>query len=97
IKRGIPIRIELGPRDLEKGTAAFSRRDRPMKEKAFLPSSEVVQTLSATLDEIQKGLFTRAQAFRDQNTVRIDSKPDFYDFFTPKNDERPEIHGGFAL
>jgi prolyl-tRNA synthetase len=97
IKRGIPIRVELGPRDLEKGTVAFSRRDRPVKEKAFLPSSEVVQSLSATLEEIQNNLFTRAKTFRDQHTVRIDSKADFYDFFTPKNDERPEIHGGFAL
>jgi prolyl-tRNA synthetase len=97
IKRGIPVRIELGPRDLEKGTVAFSRRDRPVKEKAFLPSAEVVATLSAILQEIQNNLFTRAQGFRNQHTVRIDSKADFYDFFTPKNSERPEIHGGFAL
>jgi prolyl-tRNA synthetase len=97
IKRGIPVRIELGPRDLAKGTVAFSRRDRPVKEKALLPKGEVIATLSATLEEIQNNLFTRAQAFRDQHTVRIDSKADFYDFFTPQNAERPEIHGGFAL
>jgi prolyl-tRNA synthetase len=97
IKRGIPIRIELGPRDLEKGTVALSRRDRPAKEKVFLPATEVVQTLAATLKEIQDNLFARAKTFRDQYTVRLDSKADFYDFFTPKNTERPEIHGGFAL
>jgi prolyl-tRNA synthetase len=97
IKRGIPVRIELGPRDLEKGTVAFSRRDRPVKEKAFLPGVEVVRTLSGILEEIQNNLFTRAKTFRDQHTVRIDSKADFYDFFTPKNSERTEIHGGFAL
>ena len=97
IKRGIPIRIELGPRDLEKGTVALLRRDRPAKEKAILPTTEVVQTIAGTLEEIQNILFSRAQAFRDQYTVRIDSKADFYDFFTPKNAEKPEIHGGFAL
>ncbi|HZC34768.1 MAG TPA: proline--tRNA ligase [Chthoniobacterales bacterium] len=97
IKRGIPIRIELGPRDLEKGTVALLRRDRPAKEKAILPTTEVVQTIAGTLEEIQNILFSRAQAFRDQYTVRIDSKADFYDFFTPKNAEKPEIHGGLAL
>jgi prolyl-tRNA synthetase len=97
IKRGIPIRIELGPRDLEKGTVALSRRDRPAKEKAFLPAVEVAQTIPGTLEEIQNNLFSRAKTFRDQHTVQIDSRVDFYDFFTPKNAEKPEIHGGFAL
>jgi prolyl-tRNA synthetase len=97
IKRGIPIRLELGPRDLEKGTVALSRRDRPVKEKTFLQASEVVSTLATLLEEIQNNLFARARTFRDQHSVRIDSQKDFYDFFTPKNPERPEIHGGFAL
>jgi prolyl-tRNA synthetase len=97
IKRGIPIRLELGPRDLEKGTVALSRRDRPVKEKTFLQASEVVSNLATLLEEIQNNLFARARTFRDQHSVRIDSQKDFYDFFTPKNPERPEIHGGFAL
>jgi prolyl-tRNA synthetase len=49
------------------------------------------------LGEIQRNLYDRAKVLRDSNTVRIDSKKDFYDFFTPKNYEKPEIHGGFAL
>src|ERR1700752_470479 len=97
IKRGVPIRLELGPRDLEKGTVAIARRDRPIKEKAFRPVEEVVKAIPDILSEIQTGLYQRAKALRDQNTVRIDSKADFYDFFTPKNAERPEIHGGFAF
>ena len=47
--------------------------------------------------DIQKNLYDRAKELRDSNTVRIDTKEDFYDFFTPKNKEKPEIHGGFAL
>ena len=97
IKRGVPIRLELGPRDLEKGTVAIARRDRPIKEKAFKPVEEVVKGIPGILSEIQAGLYQRAKELRDQHTVRIDSKADFYDFFTPKNAERPEIHGGFAF
>ena len=97
IKRGVPIRIEIGPRDLSAGTVALSRRDQPVKEKTFKPSAEIVDQLPAILGEIQKNLYDRAKILRDSNTVRIDSKKDFYDFFTPKNKEKPEIHGGFAL
>ena len=49
------------------------------------------------LDEIQSQLFDRALAMRQQNTQVIDSLSDFRDYFTPRNSEKPEIHGGFAL
>jgi prolyl-tRNA synthetase len=97
IKRGVPIRIEIGPRDLAEGTVALSRRDQPVKEKRLLRADEVVNMVPAILTEIQQNLFDRAKALRDANTIRIDTKADFYDFFTPRNSEKPEIHGGFAL
>jgi prolyl-tRNA synthetase len=97
IKRGVPVRIEIGPRDLAAGTVAVSRRDQPVKEKSFQSSAEIVDRLPAILEDIQKKLYQRAKVLRDTSTVRIDSKKDFYDFFTPKNKEKPEIHGGFAL
>ncbi len=97
IKRGVPVRIEIGPRDLAAGTVAVSRRDQPVKEKSFQSSAEVVDRLPAILEDIQRNLYQRAKVLRDTSTVRIDSKKDFYDFFTPKNKEKPEIHGGFAL
>jgi prolyl-tRNA synthetase len=97
IKRGVPVRIEIGPRDLAAGTVAVSRRDQPVKEKSFQSSAEVVDRLPAILEDIQMNLYQRAKVLRDTSTVRIDSKKDFYDFFTPKNKEKPEIHGGFAL
>jgi prolyl-tRNA synthetase len=56
-----------------------------------------VATVAKQLAEIQQNLYTRALAFRKENTREIDSKDEFYAFFTPKNDEKPEIHGGFAL
>jgi prolyl-tRNA synthetase len=46
---------------------------------------------------IQKNLFERAEKFQKEHTRVIDSKKEFYDFFTAKNSAKPEIHGGFAL
>jgi prolyl-tRNA synthetase len=97
IKKGAPIRVEIGPRDLEKGSVAVARRDRGPKEKEFLPTNEFVGKVTETLQAIQDGLLARATAYRDANTVKLDTKEDFYAFFTPKNADKPEIHGGFAL
>src|SRR5947208_12199489 len=96
-KKGVPIRLELGPRDLEKNSVAVSRRDQPVKEKQFLPTSEFVARAPQILGSIQQNLYQRALKFRDANTQTIESKHEFYDFFTPKNSAKPEIHGGFAL
>ncbi len=97
IKKGVPLRVELGPRDLESGNVAVTRRDEDTKAKAFLPASEFVSQVPGLLDAIQQNLFDRALAFREEHTRKIDSKEEFYDFFTPKNAAKPEIHGGFAL
>jgi prolyl-tRNA synthetase len=97
IKKGVPIRVELGPRDLESGQVAVGRRDQPVKAKDFLSSIEFVRHASEILDSIQQNLLERATKFRDTYTRVINSKDEFYDYFTPKNSEKPEIHGGFAL
>jgi len=97
IKKGVPVRIEIGPRDLEKGEAAVARRDRAHKDKAFLPWDDLVAGLPGTLQEIQDGMLERATAFRDAHMRSIATEDEFYEFFTPANPEHPEIHGGFAL
>jgi prolyl-tRNA synthetase len=97
IKKGVPLRVEIGPRDLEKGSVAVARRDRGPKEKEFLPTPEFVSRAPEMLQSIQDTLLARATAYRDEHTVKIDSKEDFYAFFTPRNSDKPEIHGGFAL
>jgi prolyl-tRNA synthetase len=51
----------------------------------------------ALLQSIHDGIYQRALAFREANTRVIESKEDFYAWFTPKNEAKPEIHGGFAL
>ena len=97
IKKGVPVRIEIGPRDLAQGTAAVARRDRAHKEKEFLPLAEIPARIPAALEGIQSELLRRATEFRDAHTKPIDSKEEFYAFFTPQNSAKPEIHGGFAL
>jgi prolyl-tRNA synthetase len=97
IKKGVPLRVELGPRDLESRSVAVSRRDQPVKAKEFMPSEEFVRRAVDLLDSIQRSLFDRAKQFRDTHTRMIDSKEEFYDFFTSKDSTKPEIHGGFAL
>jgi prolyl-tRNA synthetase len=97
IKKGVPLRVEIGPRDLEKKSVELSRRDQPVKAKESMPMEEFVARAPEILTSIQESLYARAQKFRDANTRTIDSKKDFYDFFTPENPAKPEIHGGFAL
>ncbi len=97
IKKGVPLRIEIGPRDLESGNVAVSRRDQAVKSKEFLPTEEFVSRVNELLNSIQGNLLDRATKFRDANTRVINSKEEFYQFFTPANASKPEIHGGFAL
>ncbi|MBA2743659.1 MAG: proline--tRNA ligase [Chthoniobacterales bacterium] len=97
IKKGVPLRVEIGPRDLESGHVAVTRRDQPVKSREFMPASEFRSRTVELLDSIQGNLFQRAKQFRDANTRIIETKEEFYAFFTPQNLSKPEIHGGFAL
>jgi prolyl-tRNA synthetase len=104
VKKGVPLRIEIGPRDVESNAVVLSRRDRGPREKETLSRAELVAKITGILDDMQGGLFARALAFRKEHTRVIDSKAELEEFFTPKNktvsasgDERAEMHGGFAL
>ena len=97
IKKGVPIRVEIGPRDLEKNSVEVSRRDQPVKAKESMSIQEFAATAPEILMSIQQNLYSRAKQFRDANTREIDNKEAFYEFFTSQNPAKPEIHGGFAL
>ncbi len=96
IKKGVPIRLEVGPRDVASGAVFMARRDLPAREKKGVPRAEFVQTVGAILDDIQRTLFTRALKRREDHTVKIDKWDDFVAYFTAKDEQKPEIHGGFA-
>jgi prolyl-tRNA synthetase len=73
VKQGVPVRIEIGPRDLAAGTASVSRRDRGPKEREAIPLADLPARLPVMLDAIQRELFERAAAFRAARTVRLES------------------------
>jgi prolyl-tRNA synthetase len=73
--RGVPIRMELGPKDIEKDSCVLARRD--TREKEFVPLAGLADTVKARLDAIQKNLFEKAKKFRADNT----SEPSNYDAF----------------
>lgn len=99
IKKGVPLRIELGPRDIASDSVMLSRRDRSHKEKKSLSRAELLATVADLLTEIQAGLLERTRAFRAEHLRVINDKDKFVRFFTPKvQPQAPTpIHGGFAL
>ncbi len=70
--RGVPLRIEIGPKDVEKGTVALARRDIPGRDgKAFVPQSQISTQVGDLLKDIQSALLARALAFRQANTHEV--------------------------
>jgi prolyl-tRNA synthetase len=66
--RGVPLRIEIGPKDLESESVTFARRDIPGKgSRSAVAQSALVSTAQAVLGEIQSSMLARATAFRDEN------------------------------
>lgn len=101
IKKGVPVRLEVGPRDIDKDSVFVGRRDKSPKDKTTLTRTEMVANVATLLQEIQDGLFERAAAFRSAHTRDIDTKDEFYAYFTAPatkdpNDPTP-IHAGFAM
>ena len=94
VKRGVPIRLEVGPRDIKNDQLFVGRRDQP--KSSGMDRSEFVGSVRSILDEIQQGLYDRALALRTENTHLIDSLDAFKEFFQPVGSNDNEIHGGFA-
>jgi prolyl-tRNA synthetase len=92
VKKGIPLRIEVGPKEIDEGVLSLFKRTEDPKASLKLTQQELLSSLIDHLEEIQKTLYTRAQAFRDAHLVKIDTKEAFYEYFSDKN-KNP----GFAL
>ena len=66
--RGVPVRVEIGPKDVEKGSVALARRDRPGREgKTFVSQTDLAATVNGLLSDIQASLLKRATEYRDAN------------------------------
>ena len=96
IKRGAPVIVEVGPRDIQNNAVFVGRRDKTRKERYGQDRAEFIESIATVLEDMQKQLFDRAKAYRDENLTAIDNWKDFQAFFTPENTEKPEIHGGFV-
>jgi prolyl-tRNA synthetase len=98
IKKGIPIRIEVGPRDMTSNSVMLARRDKSPKDKESLNLEQLPKRVPSILDEIQRNYYIQAKDFRDLNINRdIKSLEELKEFFTPQNADKPEIHGGFVI
>lgn len=94
IKQGVPVRVEVGPRDMAKGEVFVGRRDKGVKDKAGMARGAFVEALPKILDEIQQNIFNKAKASRDANTKKIENLKDFEAFFGGDAESQA---GGFAL
>ena len=76
--KGVPLRIEIGPKDIEKNSVVFSRRD-GVDGKNSISISEVSEKLKDNLDDIQSNLLETSKNFRKDNTIHVDSKAELID------------------
>jgi prolyl-tRNA synthetase len=85
--RGVPLRLEIGPKDIEKSQVLIARRD--TREKIGVPMEGLAARIRELLDAVQKNLFERALAFQGEHTQRVAT----YDAFTAALEKRP----GFVI
>jgi prolyl-tRNA synthetase len=84
--KGVPVRIAIGPRDMENGTVELARRDNLTKE--IVKADGVAETIKNLLEEIQQNIYNKAYDFRENNTVKVDD----FETFKARIEE-----GGFLL
>jgi prolyl-tRNA synthetase len=73
--RGVPLRLEIGPKDIEKSQVLLARRD--TREKLPVPMAGIAGAVTRLLDEIQAFLYQRALTFREEHTQRVSSYEEF--------------------
>lgn len=92
--RGVPIRIEAGPKDMAQGTVVMVRRD--TGEKVTVKKDEIVQRADELLKAIQKNLFERAKQFRDKHTKDIADYESMKQYFSTDSAGVSDSNSGFA-
>ncbi len=80
IKKGVPIRLEIGPRDMADDSVFVGRRDKGPREKYGQKQADFIESVADVLEEMQQGLLERARAFREANTITIDTTDEFTTF-----------------
>jgi prolyl-tRNA synthetase len=85
--RGVPLRLEIGPKDIEKSAVLIARRD--TREKQSVPMAGLAETLRELLNDVQRTLLERARRFREEHTIRVSD----YQAFKEAMEGRP----GFVI
>jgi prolyl-tRNA synthetase len=85
--KGVPVRLAIGPRDVEEGTVEVARRDTLTKET--VSRDNIVERIQALMEDIQKNIYRKAAEFRENNTYKADTWDEFVDIIENK--------GGFVM
>lgn len=94
VKKGVPIRVEIGPKEVADNKICYTRRDLPAQQKHLVSLSEFIDSASSILADIQQKLFDRALAYRNARTKEINSIAEFKEFFA---EGQSFADSGFAL
>lgn len=82
VKKGVPVRVEIGSKELAQRGVYIGRRDQEYRSKAMQDVATFVASIGQLLQEMQLNMFKRAQQFKQQNIQTVTSKAEFYEFFT---------------
>jgi prolyl-tRNA synthetase len=86
VKKGVPIRLEIGKKEIANNAVFIGRRDFAPNEKKAIDKVEFVQNVETLLNEIQNNLFTKAKKFKEENSFTAKSREELYKFFSGKEE-----------
>lgn len=81
IKKGVPIRLEIGQKEMSKNAVFLGRRDLAPSDKSSVDINEFIEKSKNILEEIQNNLFQKAKNFQTENTISVNSSEEFYKLF----------------
>jgi prolyl-tRNA synthetase len=82
IKKGVPLRIEIGAKEVTNNSVFMARRDKAPNEKETIEINKFIENAAKLLTEMQDGLFKKAKNFQEEHTITVSSREEFYQFFS---------------
>ena len=80
--KGVPLRLEVGPKDIKDENVVIVRRDN--SDKKFVKKESIIDTIISLLDDVQKNMFNKAKSFQTENTFTVSSYDEFKDILSNK-------------